>query len=286
MLLKNFIAFVKHFYYHKSALLGLIIVLAIVILAIFAPLIAPNDPYDTMLIRRMQPSSSEYLLGTDTMGRCILSRLIYGTRVSLQVGFISVSIGLMIGGFLGLAAAFFGGWLNTFIMRIMDALLALPGLLIALVLIAALGPGLTNAMIAIGIGSFPMFARLMRGQALSLLSLDYVASARASGASNLRIMFRHIIPNAIPPLVVMATLRMASAILTEASLSFLGLGVLPPTASWGSMVAGGRSFILGMPSLSFYPGLMIIITVIGFNLFGDGIRDLLDPRNRGMARGD
>jgi peptide/nickel transport system permease protein len=282
LMAKSIFKFIKQIVKHRIALVGVIIVLSVFFIAIAAPLIAPNDPYDAKAPRRFQEPSSEYPLGTDFYGRCILSRLIYGTRISIQVGFISIVIGLSIGGMIGLFAAYYGGWVDTVLMRLMDALMALPGMFIALLIISALGPKMTNAMIAIGIASFPQFSRLMRGQVLSLLAQEYVLSARASGASSFRIMMRHILPNTISTLIVMSTLRIAAAILIESSLSFLGLGVQPPTASWGVMIAHGRDFLMNMPELVTYPGLAILITVVGFNILGDGIRDILDPRLRGI----
>ena len=283
MVTKNILIFLKRVYHHKMCLTGAIIVSILVLMAIFAPFIAPNDPNRTQPLLRYSGPAEDAPLGRDHHGRCVLSRIIFGSRISLQVGLISVGIGMSIGATLGLIAAFYGKWVNVIIMRLMDAILAVPGLLIALVIIAAIGPSLQNAMIAIGIASFPIFARLMRGQVLSLLSQEFIASARASGASNFRIMARHILPNAISPLLVMGTLRMASAILTEASLSFLGLGAQPPTATWGGMISASRDFVYHEPLMVFYPGVMIIITVIAVNLMGDGIRDILDPRVRGRA---
>lgn len=276
--LRRSIVFVKRLCGHKSALVGLIIILTVLLVAIIAPLISPHDPYSSALTRRLLPPDPVHRFGTDTLGRDILSRCIYGTRVSLQVGVISVSLSLTIGGMLGLLAGFWGGILDSIIMRVMDALLSFPAILLALMMVAALGPSLVNAMIAIGISSIPTFARLMRGQVLGILSVDYVVSARALGASNFWIMTRHILPNVISPLIVLATLRLATAIIIESSLSFLGLGVQPPTASWGSMVADGRKYILTEPWISLIPGLLIMVTVIGFNLLGDGMRDVLDPR--------
>lgn len=274
--------FLKRLAKHKAAFLGMVIIIGVITMAVAAPLLAPYDPYSSSLRMRLQPPGSDHhLFGTDSLGRDILSRCIYGSRISLQVAVIAVFYGLFFGGLLGLVAGYFGGKLDTVIMRFMDALLALPAILIALVMIAALGPGLTNAMIAIGVSSIPFYARLTRGQVLSVISNDYVVSARSLGGSDLWIMARHIIPNILAPLIIFSTLRMATAIIIESTLSFLGLGIQPPLASWGVMVSDGRNYIMALPWMSLIPGFFIMITALGFNLLGDGLRDTLDPRLRG-----
>ena len=281
IVLKDVWNFIKRLSKHKAAIIGMVVIIGVIVMAIAAPLLAPYDPYSSSLQMRLSAPSSNHIFGTDSLGRDILSRCIYGSRVSLQVAVIAVFFGLFFGGLLGLLAGYFSGIWDTIIMRFMDALLALPAILIALVMIAALGPGLTNVMIAIGVSSIPFYARLTRGQVLSVISNDYVVSARALGGSDLWIMVRHIVPNILAPLIIFSTLRMASAIIIESTLSFLGLGIQPPVASWGVMVSDGRNYIMALPWMSLIPGLFIMITTLGFNLLGDGLRDTLDPRLRG-----
>ncbi len=270
--------FWRRFRKNKGAVLGLLIILITITVAIFAPQIAPHDPYAQNWRNRMEPPSREHLLGTDEHGRDQLSRIIYGSRLALTIGLISVSIGLIAGGFLGLIAGFFGGLLDNIIMRVMDVMMAFPGILLALGLVAALGPGLYNVMIAVGIWSIPLFARLVRGTVLSVKENDFVDGAKALGASNLRIIGRHILPNIIPPVLVLSTLRLATALLSAAALSFLGLGAQPPQPDWGAMLSQARAHIHSSPHLSLFPGLAIMILVLSFNMVGDGLRDALDPR--------
>jgi len=270
--------FWRRFRKNKGAVLGLLIILITITVAIFAPQIAPHDPYTQNWRNRMEPPSREHLLGTDEHGRDQLSRIIYGSRLALTIGLISVSIGLIAGGFLGLIAGFFGGLLDNIIMRVMDVMMAFPGILLALGLVAALGPGLYNVMIAVGIWSIPLFARLVRGTVLSVKENDFVDGAKALGASNLRIIGRHILPNIIPPVLVLSTLRLATALLSAAALSFLGLGAQPPQPDWGAMLSQARAHIHSSPHLSLFPGLAIMILVLSFNMVGDGLRDALDPR--------
>ncbi len=268
----------KRFFYNKKAVLGLVILIIIAGSAIFAPFIAPHDPIEQDMMQRLQEPSWDHPLGTDLYGRDVLSRLIYGARISLNIGFISVGIGVLIGCSLGLIAGFYGGKLDNFIMRIMDVLLSLPSLLLALAIVSALGVSIWNLMVALGISFIPHFARLIRGSVLSVMEQEYIESARAIGSSDLRIIVRHIIPNSINPVIVQATLYMASSILVAAGLSFLGLGVQPPTPEWGHMIAQAREFI----RLNHYPvtfsGIAIVLTVLSINLVGDGLRDALDPK--------
>lgn len=257
------------------------IALAIIILsAVFAKQIAPYDPNKQNLRASLQPPSAEHVLGTDKFGRDLLSRIIYGGRVSLQVGFLSVGIALAVGGVLGLLAGYYAGKLDAVIMAVTDVLLALPAFLLALAIVAALGPGMVNVMIAVGIANIPVFTRIARSAVLSVRELDYVSAAQAAGSRNWRIMFRHIVPNSLGPVIVQATLSLAGAILAAAGLSFLGMGAQPPTAEWGSMLSAARSDMRDAHWTTTFPGLAIVITVLALNLVGDGLRDAIDPRSR------
>jgi peptide/nickel transport system permease protein len=280
-LVSEFGRFRRVFLGRKVVLFGLIIILLLILTAIFAPLLAPYDPYRVNLNSQLLQPSREHLLGTDDVGRDVLSRIIYGTRTSLLVGIVSVGIAASIGMLLGLLAGYFGGITYTVIMRLMDAMMSLPMILLALVIASILGGGLKNVMIALGIGLIPGYARLMCGQTLSIKENEYVIAGRAIGASNPRIMFRHILPNSFPPLMVMMTMMLGMAILAEAGLSFLGVGIEPPGAAWGAMVNEGYKYILTNPVLSFAPGIAIMLVVFAFNMIGDGLRDALDPRLRG-----
>jgi peptide/nickel transport system permease protein len=265
----------------KIVIVGAIIIVLAIIVAAFAPLLAPYSPYKNNLKETLQPASSAHLLGTDALGRDTLSRIIYGARTSLLVGIVSIFIAASLGMTLGLLAGYYGGAFGTIIMRVIDALMSFPMILLALVIAALLGGGLTNVMIAIGISLTAVYARLMFGQVLSIKENDYVTAARATGAGNLLIMLRHVFPNCFPPMIVLITMQMGSAILAEAGLSFLGVGIAPPGASWGSMVNDGYKFLLDSPLLSFAPGVAIMLVVFAFNMAGDGLRDALDPRLRG-----
>ena len=271
----------RQFRRNRLALVGLALVAALLGAAAFAPWLAPRDPAKHSLIEKRARPSAKYLLGADEFGRDILSRVIYGTRVALLVGTVSVLIALAIGLTLGSLAGFAGGWTDTLIMRAMEILLAFPYLLLAIAVVSALGPGVLNTTIAVGIWGAPTVVRLVRGSVLSLRESEYVAAARALGASGPGLVARHVLPNLLPTVIVYATLFMANAILVEAALSFLGLGVQPPTASWGLMVSTGRDLLLVAPHVATIPGVAIMIAVLGFNLLGDGLRDALDPRLRG-----
>ena len=264
----------------KGALVGLAVVLLFVVLALFAPWIAPHDPIAASWSAIRKPPSPQYWLGTDDIGRDVLSRVIWGTRASLLAGIVSVSISLLIGVPLGMAAGFLGGAVDAVISRITDAFLACPFLILAIALAAFLGPSLTNAMIAIGVSAAPIFVRLARGQVLSVKVEDYVEAARAVGNSPLRIALRHILPNITAPLMVQATLAIAAAVIAEASLSFLGLGQQPPAPSWGSMLNTAKNYVDNSPWMAISPGVSIFLLVLSFNLLGDGLRDALDPRQR------
>ncbi len=260
--------------------LGLGLFLLIVALALFAPTIAPYDPSAVHVRDRLQLPSSGYLLGTDELGRDLLSRIIFGSRISLLVGVIAVGIAATAGILLGLASAFYGGIVDSVVMRALDGVLAFPAIILALAIITALGPSAGNAMIAIGIVSIPSFARITRGNVLSLKEKEFVEAARACGATSPYLMLRVLLPNCLSPLLVQASVAFANAILTEAALSFLGLGVQPPTPSWGSMLDTGRKYLTQTPWYSFSAGAAIFVAVLSLNLLGDGLRDALDPRSR------
>jgi ABC-type dipeptide/oligopeptide/nickel transport system permease subunit len=277
----EFRRFVKVFFSRKVVVAGLIVLIILIITAIFAPFLAPYQPNQIDMGQGLLKPSQEHLLGTDSLGRDTLSRLIYGARISLMVGIIAVGIAASVGMTLGLIAGYFGGKTFVVIMRVMDAIMALPMIALALVIASLLGGGLKNVMIAVAIALTPMYARLMCGQVLSVRENDYVVAGHAIGASNVRIMFGHILPNCFPPLIVQMTMMMGTAILTEASLSFLGIGIEPPTAAWGAMVTDGYRYLVSNPVLSFAPGVAIMLVVYGFNMVGDGLRDALDPRLRG-----
>ena len=274
--------FSSHFLKNRLAVAGFGIVVGLLIIAISAPLLAPYDPTLQSLPDKRSKPGGKFLLGADEFGRDILSRLIYGTRVALLVGTISIAIALVFGMILGTASGFFGGVVDNLIMRILDILLAFPYLLLAIAVVSAIGPGILNTTIAVGIWAIPGFARIIRASVITIKKADYIQAARAIGASDARIIFNHIIPNFISPVIVYSTLYMANAILIEAALSFLGLGVQPPTPSWGLMVSSGRDFLLSAPHIATLPGIAIMITVLGFNLLGDGLRDSLDPKLRNL----
>jgi ABC-type dipeptide/oligopeptide/nickel transport system permease subunit len=275
--------FIKVFISRKIIIFSLIILFLLVFLAIFAPWVAPYDPYEQNLNQVLQKPSSDHLLGTDQFGRDVLSRIIYGTRASLAVGIVSVLIAGTAGLILGLLAGYFRGFMDVLIMRVIDALMSIPPIVLALALGAAMGGGLVNVMISLGVSLIPTYARLMRGQVLSVRQADYVLAAEISGASHLRIMVTHVIPNCISPLIVLSTMNLGFAILAEAGLSFLGLGIAPPGAAWGSMINDGYKYLTVNPVLSFAPGMAIMLVVLSFNLIGDALRDALDPNLRGSV---
>ena len=277
---------------HRSAQLGLVILGIMMFIAIFAPLIAPYDPFQRQLdtTRREPPcihllgcpaERSEHIMGIDGNSRDLFSRVLYGSRLSLQIGIATITFAILIGGLIGAVAAYTGGWVDNFLMRIMDVLMAFPGLLLAIAIVTVLGTGLINALLAIGIVSIPRYARLVRGTVLQVRELEYVQASRALGGSGMHTLFRRILPNAITPLIVQGTLGIAGAILDAAALSFLGLGAEPPRPEWGLMLGEERNSVFNAPHLVFFPGLAIMLTVLAFNLLGDGLRDALDPRLRG-----
>lgn len=262
----------------RKALIGLAIIVIFLLTALLAPLLAPHDPTAFSLGDQLALPSFAHPLGTDELGRDMLSRLIWGSRITLVMTLGAVLLAVAAGAFLGIMAGFRGGWADTAIMRCMDVLLAMPTFLLAVAIIAALGVGTTNVILAVGISSMPMFARIARGSTISVKQEDYVMAVRAVGASTNRIMWRHILPNVASALLVQTTLRLATAILTASGLSFLGLGPQPPTPEWGAMLSAGRNYITSSPQLATIPGIAILLVAIGFNLLGDGLRDALDPR--------
>lgn len=281
----------RRFRGRRSGMIGLGIVILLILVALFAPLLAPYGPneiligkedvgrYDKPCIHVLgcEDEVPQHLLGIDGNVRDELSRIVYGSRVSLTLGFFTVTLAFVVGASIGALAGYRGGWFDNIIMRFMDVILGFPALLLAIAIVAVLGPGLRNALIAIAIVTMPQYARVTRAQVLGLKESDYVSASRALGASPTQILLRRVIPNALTPLVVLATLGVATAILEAAGLSFLGLGAQPPTAEWGSMLASERNQVFTAPHLVFFPGLAIMITVLGFNLMGDGLRDALDP---------
>ena len=270
----------RRFLGNRLGVVGAIIVLAFVIMAVFAPVLAPQDPASQSLLARRQPPNAQYLLGTDEFGRDILSRIIYGARVSLTVAIASVGVGLTLGSFLGSVAGYLGGIVDTIVMRVMDLFLAFPYLLLAIVIVSALGPGMLNTILAIGVWTVPAFARVARSAVLQLKERDFVSAALALGAKEERVLRVHLVPNFGATLVVYASLYLAYAILMESALSFLGLGVQPPRASWAGMISNGRNYITSAPHIATIPGIAIALAVLGFNLLGDALRDLYDPRAR------
>jgi len=273
---------VRIFFGRKLAVIGLVLVVLFILMAIFAPVIAPYDPYEFDVSIKLQQPNAEHWLGTDAMGRDTLSRIIYGSRTSIIVGILSVVIGSVIGQVLGLIAAYFGGKVNTIIMRLMDVQMAYPGMILMLIIAVLLGGGLRNVVIALSISMVPVTCRLMCGEALSVKQNEYITAARSMGSSNIRIMLLHIYPNCFSSLIVLTTIMMGVVILSEAGLSYLGVGVQIPEAAWGSMVSDGYSYLLSNPALALSPGVAIMLLVFGFNMLGDGLRDALDPRLRGL----
>lgn len=260
-------------------LIGLVVILIVILVAVFAPVVAPYPPTQQSFKRLLDPSPQN-LIGTDELGRDVFSRIVYGSRISLYVGIIAVSLALALGATTGVLAGYIGGWFDSLIMRVVDIMFAFPGLVLAIVIAGLLGPSITNAMIAIGIIYAPAYARVTRGSVLAVKDELYIEAARTVGGKPSHIILRHILPNIMAPLIVQTTLSMSTAILTEASLSFLGLGTQPPDPSWGTMLSTGRKYMELAPWVTIFPGLAIMIAVLGFNFLGDGLRDALDPRLR------
>lgn len=264
----------------RTAMIGAAMLLVMVVLSLAAPLISTHDPEKMVLSQVLRPPAPEFPLGTDYLGRDIWTRILYGGRLSLMIGLLAVAAGLAIGVPLGAVSGYFGGWADLVIQRIADVLLAFPGFLLSLSLVAVLGVGLQNVIISVGIGALPSFIRLVRSSVLTIRELSYVEAARAIGVPHVAILFRHVLPNAMAPVIVQATLNLGTAILVAAGLGFLGLGVRPPTPEWGTMLGEGRSYIFSAWYIATFPGIAIFLAVLGFNLLGDGLRDALDPRLR------
>ena len=276
----QFLTVMKALSRNKMAIVGLIILIILVFAGTFAHVIAPYDYAAQDLQNAFQHPNAQHLFGTDEFGRDIFSRIIYGARMSLLVGFVSVGIAVIVGGALGAVAGYYGKRVDNIIMRLMDILLAVPQTLLAIAIVAALGTGLVNLMIAVGISSVPTYARIVRASVLTIREEEYIEAARASGTSNTKIIMKHILPNCVAPVILQVTLSIASAILTAAGMSFIGLGIQPPEAEWGNMLSSGRDYIRGYSYMTMFPGLAIVITVLSLNLLGDGLRDALDPKLR------
>ncbi|MEJ2666068.1 MAG: ABC transporter permease [Deinococcales bacterium] len=266
---------------NPSAVAGFLILLVLVLSAILAPVLTPYDPTKQQLAQVLQHPSLKHPLGTDQLGRDLLARILYGGRLTLFIGAIAVAVGVALGVPLGIVSGFYRGAVDMVIQRVMDLMLAFTSFLLALTLVSLLGVGLTNVIVAVGIATIPRFARLVRASVLTIREISYVEASRALGAADRRVLWRHVLPNAVAPVIVQATLSMGATILTAAGLGFLGLGVQPPTPEWGAMLGQGRNYIFSNPSVTTFPGLAIFLAVMGFNLLGDGLRDALDPQLRG-----
>lgn len=285
----------KYLFRNRSAIIGMAIIVIMVLIAMFAPIIATHDPLLPMIgqpghtgrlparapcihLLGCPAEEPQHYLGLDLNARDIFSRLVYGSGVSLKIGFAAVVVSIIIGSILGMVSGYAGGWVDNLIMRLMDVLMAFPSLLLAIVIVTVLGPGLQNALLAVSIVSIPVYARLSRAQVLAVKEYEYITATRALGAAPLRILFFHIFPNSLTPLIVQGTLGIGGAVLEAAALSFIGLGAQPPEPEWGAMLSEARSYVFTAPHMVFFPGLAIMFTVLGFNLLGDGMRDALDPR--------
>jgi peptide/nickel transport system permease protein len=271
-------AFWKRLSKNKAAVVGGFLILLFIVVSIVGPFLTTKDPTEVMVLNKLQPPSAEFWFGTDNFGRDIFTRIIHGMSLTLKVGFLSVAIGGSIGVIFGIVSGYYGGKIDTLIMRVMDVLLAFPGILLALAIVSVLGGSLQNVIIAVAVFSVPAFARIVRSSTLSVRQLEYIDAVKALGASDFRIIFKHILPNVVSPIIVQATLRIATAVLTASGLSFLGLGAQPPEPEWGAMLNDGRTYMKTAPHLMLFPGMMIAIVVLAFNIFGDGLRDALDPK--------
>lgn len=280
--LESFKQFWRRLAKNKAAVVGGLMILFFIIMAFLGPWLITTltdwRPNDTDLVNKLQGPSSTNWFGTDSFGRDIFTRVVFGMKLTLYVGFLSVMVGGIIGVVLGIVSGYYGGMIDTIIMRLMDVLLAFPGILLALAIVAVLGGSLTNVIIAVGIFSVPAFARIVRGSTLSVRKLEYIDAVRALGASDFRIIFKHILPNVMSPIIVQASLRIATAILTGAGLAFLGLGAQPPEPEWGAMLSEGKQYMYEAGHVALFPGIMIVLVVLAFNIFGDGVRDALDPK--------
>ena len=276
--MESFITVMKRLLKNKAAVVGGIIILFFILVATIGPSLVKTDPLAQDVLNKLQPPSKEHWFGTDNFGRDIFSRIVHGTGLTLTVGFLSVAVGGVIGVIIGIVSGYYGGWLDTISMRIMDVLLAFPGILLALAIVSVLGGSLQNVIIAVGIFSVPAFARIVRGSTLQVKKLEYIDAVRSLGASDIRIIFRHILPNIMSPIIVQSTMRIATAILTASGLAFLSLGAPPPTPEWGAMLNDGRTYMHNASHMVLIPGIAIVIVVLAFNIFGDGLRDALDPK--------
>ena len=270
----------RRFARNRGAVFGLAVLLGVVLLGGLAPVLAPFDPLAQGVGTPLQPPSLGHWAGTDSFGRDVLSRIIYGARIALVVGVVSVALAMLVGVTLGLVAGYYGGWLDVVIMRVMDGLFAFPIIILAIAMMAIMGFGVTNVIVAVAVGFVAPFARVTRGDVLAVKEEPYVEAARLAGVASPAVILRHVLPNVLAPIIVQAALRVSGAIITEAGLSFLGLGPPPPTPVWGSMIAEGRNFIVMAPHISTIPGIALMVTIVGLNLLGDGLRDTLDPRLR------
>jgi len=278
--LKNLKVLLRRLKKNKSAVVGGLLILFFIIVAIIGPFFAPYAPDAQDIVSKLQGPSADHWLGTDHFGRDIFSRIIHGTGITLLVGFFAVALGATLGVFLGIIAGYYGGRTDSIIMRLMDILLAFPGILLALAIVTILGGSLVNVIIAVAISSIPIFARIVRGSTLSVKKLEYIDAMKALGASDARIIFKHIFPNITSPIIVQATLSIATSIISASGLSFLGLGAQPPTPEWGAMLSDGRNYLYNAPHVAIFPGLAIVAVVLAFNMLGDGLRDALDPKTK------
>ncbi|MFB4214249.1 ABC transporter permease [Shouchella sp. JSM 1781072] len=276
---RNWKAFLGRLLSNKSAVFGGSLIIILAIIAIIGPLLAPYGIDEKDYAVRLQGPSTDYWFGTDHHGRDVFSRILHGMSITFQIGFVSVAIAGTVGTIIGIVSAYYGGFIDTVIMRIMDVLIAFPSIVLALAIVATLGPGIDNIILAISVSAFPVFAKIARGSTLAVKKLEYIDAVRALGASDSRIIFKHILPNTMSPLIVQTTLSIATGVLSAAGLSFLGLGSPPPSPEWGAMLNTGREYMFQAPHLTYAPGLAIVVFVLAFNVFGDGLRDALDPKS-------